>query len=198
MRNFFRLLQQVHNPPEVQTTEHEPLPLEETSEFKALARQYVHFCQSRQSGNSEQSLEDLKILIGLPEISHIAFRDGEQGFELLIGIKHVYITAKNTRKVHDIGEFIIAINRKEKRMRFINITGPMHRPIEGGGFTVAYHHPHVNEKGEMCITSGRDIINEFLTEGKISSAVRMLIKALHTVDDVPFHEARLDNWPLTR
>ncbi len=193
MENFFQRLQRVHNPP----LHEEKVPVEETSEFKAIARHYVHFCQSRiNRGNPAMILKDLRELMGIPEITHIAFRESEESFELMLGTKHVYITDPCTGKEHSIGEFIILINRKNKLVRLCNITSPMSKRLEGGEIEISYHHPHINSRNIFCMASGKDILDEYLTEGQISPAVRMLVRALHTVDEGQYPDARIEYWPL--
>ena len=139
-------------------------------------------------------LQDMKELMHTPGITHIAFRESDLGFELLLGIEHIYINDPATRKVRDIGEFIIIINRKSKQVRFVNITGPLTRMVDGVPHLI-YHHPHVNSHGEMCIVEGKEQLNEYLTEGQIAPVARMLIKALYTVDQMPFPDAKLSYWP---
>ena len=191
MLNFFQRLQQQHN-----KDLDEPLPIEETAEFRSNARQYIHFCQSRvNQGSHEMILKDLKELLQTRGITHIAFSDNDRGFELLLGTEHIYLRDPKSGKVHDIGEFVIIVNRKNKQIRFLNITHPLTQQVDGVA-QVAYHHPHVSGNGAMCIVEGREQMNEYLTEGQMAPLARMLIKALYTVDQVPYTEARPSNWPV--
>ena len=191
MRNFFQRLQQQHN-----KDLDEPPPIEETPEFRSNARLYIHFCQSRVNrGSHEMILEDLKELLRTKGITHIAFSNNDRGLELLLGTEHIYLTDPKSMRVHDIGEFVIVINRKNKQLRFLNITHPLTRLVEGVS-RITYHHPHVSGNGEMCIVEGREELNEYLTEGQIAPVARMLMKALYTVDQVPYADARPFNWPV--
>jgi hypothetical protein len=188
MKNFFGALQRLHN-----NDLREFTPIEETEEFKELESDYCAFCSTGLVPRSIKSVrEDLAELLSVPGITHVAFRYTEEGLELLLGTVHVYITDPYSKKTYNIGEFIIRISRQHKRVLFQNITQPLMRPNSETSWKM-YHHPHVPENGLMCIDM--NTIHEYLTEGKMGALARLLVRALHTVDNHPYPDAYLSHWP---
>lgn len=191
MDSFFQALQRLGN------KDDKIVPIEETPEFKALAPTYLRFCKwGLMPRSDEEILQDLASLLCTPGITHVAFRETEDGTELMLGTVHVFIADRLTGLVHDIGEFIIMINPPKKRLLFDNITHNL-RTRYGGtdeGEEIVYHHPHIYDNGMMCIET--NLLHEYLTEGKIAAVARILVRALHTVDQVPYPDAKLEYWPL--
>lgn len=191
MDNFFQALQRLGSKSD------KIVPIEETAEFKALAPTYLQFCKWGLMPRSDaQILRDLAELLSTPGITHVAFRETEDGTELMLGTVHVYIKDVRTGLTYDIGEFIIMINPLKKRLLFDNITRNLRTRYEGqdDGEEIVYHHPHIYDNGMMCIET--NLLHEYLTEGKIAAVARILVRALHTVDERPFPDAELEYWPL--
>lgn len=187
MRSFFQALQQLHN------KGINDFKIEETPEFMALAPAFLRFCNQDLLEQSEEAvLQELTELLCIPGITHVAFLGGDESLELLLGTVHVFIEDPRTHKEYDIGEFIIRINPPKKSILFTNITSPLIVRDPGEGIS-RYHHPHVYENGKMCIEM--NMLYEYLAEYKIASLARVLVRALHTVDDVPIPDAKLMHWP---
>jgi hypothetical protein len=192
MRNFFRQLQEVHNPPEIREQAREELP----PNYPQLRKQYVHFCQSRDRSEGE-IVHDLHELIHMPEIAAVAFVQHEGGLECLLGTINVVITNPATGRMHDIGEFIVRINRGGHGILFENITRGI-PCYENGAPKGRYHHPHIYANGQMCMSAGKTLLQEYIGKGMIYDAARIIVRALWTLDAVPIGHASIEKWPLLK
>jgi hypothetical protein len=190
MRDFFKRLQEIHNPPELQKPEREELP----PEYPQLRKQYIHFCQSRDR-SEEEIVRDLHELMHMPEIAAIAFLQREGGLECLLGTIDVVITNPATGQMHDIGEFIVRINRGGHNILFENITRGIPY-FENSVHKGQYHHPHIPYSMQICMPTGKQMLQEYVSKGMIYDAARMIVRALWTLDSVPYGNASIEKWPL--
>lgn len=183
MDNFFRRLQARHNPPDLEAEE----KLQEQKKW--LLKQYIHFCQSR-FASSRMLEEDLEKLLRIPEITDISFAQNDSGLSMLLGTAHVYIVSPTTHLTHDIGEFVVVINKGNKSVRFANVTRTVMRDDDYGLF-----HPHVPaNSGRMCIQSGLTLLEEHIGNGRMYDAVRIIVQALFITNGTPY--LPVHNWPL--
>ena len=161
-----------------------------------LQKQYIHFCQSKFAGkqNPNDLIIDLQRLMAIPEITHLTFAENNKGLEIVVATTPVLLVDPATSHTHFIGRFIIRINRKAQYYNFHNIDGGLMSPINGIPQTI-FHHPHINSDGTMCVTQGREELSEYLSEGKMYDAIRMIIRMLHTIDEYPFAGAKISLWP---
>lgn len=190
MRNFFRKLQEVHNPPDIaESSNTEELP----QNYAQLREQYVNFCHSR-SRSEEEIVHDLHELMRMPEISHIGFVQSDSGLTCLLGTTEVSIINPTTGQEHDIGEFVVQINRREHTILFENITRgvPYFENMEKKG---QYHHPHIPASGQICMPAGKEVLQEYIGKGELYAAARIIIRALWTLDQAPYGAAGIDKWP---
>lgn len=190
MLNFFRKLQEVHNPPDIAEP---PVTEELPQNYPQLRKQYVDFCQSR-SRSEEEIVHDLHELMRMPEISHIGFVENVDSLTCLLGTANVSLINPTTGKVHDIGEFIVQINRREHTILFENITRgiPYFENLVQKG---QYHHPHIPYSRQICMPTGKDVLQEYISKGMLFDAARIIIRALWTLDQAPYGAAGIDKWP---
>lgn len=176
-----------------QQTNTKPTEAQEAT-LTPLERQYLHFCQGG-IFSVEAQLEQLAAICHLPEVTHLAFRQNDQGFELILATEHVFLIDPETDCEHDIGEFIVIINRKSKLVKFENITNRIIQDIKGER-SLTYHHPHINSEGMLCMSEGKTELQDALTEGDLLTTVRIIVKALWSLDVGQYGPARIEHWPL--
>ena len=163
-----------------------------------VLEQYVRFC-SNPLRNTEVVRTEFAELCAVPGVNQIAFYDAHT---LILGTEHIILPDPTTKKLHDVGEFLIFIRRFyvnptwDVSFRFRNITRDLY---DGSG----YMHPHIVwntfdeievPTGGLCIQRGKYDIYQFIRRGEIHLVAPLLIDVLKTYNPSgPYHE--LDNWP---
>ena len=184
MTNFFRGLGGRQDPPEALLR-----PVLPEQQYAWLRKQYIHFCNAKLNSMEEME-DDLKRLLAIPEITNITFARNETGLSMLLGTDHICITDPRSKKTHDIGEFVIVINRGLKTIRFHNVT----RTVGNGENLNACFHPHIlASRGEICMNEGWQQLIEHVGNGRMYDAARILVKALKTTNGTPY--LPVEHWP---
>jgi len=137
----------------------------------------------------KKGLEDFIQLLRDSRLQYVAVNLSAK--ELLLGTVLVRLEDQQ-RKRHRIGEFIITLAVAAKTYTFHNLT-----PFVSQEWSESYHHPHMNPKGHMCITSGSERIKAAIADGDLLQACHMLLTVVFTVNEVgQYVAANVRHWPL--
>lgn len=179
---------------------------------------YVTFTKSP-TRTKDERLQDLKLLIELPNVTTLAFYNGTLPDEyimsneidpvnidwLLIGTK--LVTIRHVHYLYFIGEFLVYISRLNSdgnispSLYIENVTppnsaygGPRQRSAEGNDAEY-YGHPHINgNPSSFCMKEGSAEINYAIAEGNIPAAFDLIDEALHSFGPhQPF--CHINFWP---
>ena len=162
------------------------IPEEMVVPLVKLSTRYINFCREPLDQPAKWRA-DFWQLCGHPMVTAISFAtDGS----LLLGIKEIILTDKQTGISHRLGEYLVTMRRFQENIR--NVTFECMTPL----FTSqgVYHHPHISSM-HLCMIHGREQMMHALTRGDIPEVFEYVIKILNTIDSNPFYPARLELWP---
>lgn len=183
------------------------------AQLQMVRDEYGRYCKSRFM-TVEQALLDFEELIRHPKVQCVAFATISNARYFLIGTSHISIIYKGER--YNIGEFIIMIHRPlqntEKQAPVVmveNVTpsnaitggvrGKRSRAVDGDRIETVrllrYAHPHVfGNPGPFCMQTGKDELNNAITEGNLLEAFHYIISALQSAGPgMAYHE--VTKWP---
>lgn len=167
-----------------------PEPTPETVKTKEVREQYADYCEF-EDVTREELYEQFDQLCSLPDVSFVAFEKATGA--CMIGTRHIYLQNEQSGRMHDIGEFIITMDRSGKSIKFENITRVVSRTVDGG--TVSYH-PHIPaETGAICMPGGGSEMYVMLAEGNILRAMKIALAGLNTYTRSGNPYSELNRWP---
>jgi hypothetical protein len=159
--------------------------------FEEHRKNYVSFCDGS-IPHAELEVDFLRLVTD-PRIAAVTFSKSMDEFLMYVGTTLVTIRNPHTKKLHEIGEFVITIDRKSNSVYFENITRTVGSKDEPGK---RFPHPHIFDYGEMCMSMGNDVMHEHLGKGEVYSSVRYMLAGLWRVDSGQIGSANIKNWPI--
>ncbi len=166
------------------------VPKDQVKDLESVCRQYLKFCESP-FYRPGQWVQDFWEMCAHPNLSAITITDDGQ---LLLGIKDVVITNPNTNYKHIIGDFVITLRRHPSDQKTISFEAC--EPIFVKDYDTIFYHPHINDKGQLCIDEGKLEMYNALARGDILEVFEYVMKILITMDEYPFIDVSL--WPLVK
>lgn len=109
-------------------------------------------------------------------------------FNQTVNIPVGQIDIKDGRVVRDIGYFVVLINLQQHNfyqgVKCINMT----RVLDG------YHHPHIDDDGDMCLGSVDDVVERLYYSGQLDLMVLVIKDFLRSYYEAGCYKDLLD-WP---
>jgi len=168
-----------------------------------IINQYLQLCRNPLRSD-EQVRQEYFALKHHPRVTNIGFSKDV----MVVGTD--MITISYAGAVHEIGEFIVFIIRRQVGdywdvdFRFRNVTHIRQRKIAITGKMDFCHHPHIaaawdtllaSPNGRLCINSGQFGVYQHLRKGEMHHAIPLLIELLEIY---PTGTAYLsvETWPI--